>query len=113
LGKLNAPELSVVVERWYPLTGLWMLTVAFATTAPEGSVTVPVTFAAFPVCAQPAGAITDIANRNNKDPRDALTNLINESPFNDGGLCAAQRRPRMNCKTNMEFDACRHEHGTR
>jgi hypothetical protein len=113
LGKLKAPELSVVVERPYWLTGLWMVTVAPATTAPEGSVTVPATFAAFPVCAMLAGTATKIPNRKNKAPRNALTNLISGSPFMNGSLCAAQRRPRMNCKTNMEFDACRHEHGTR
>jgi hypothetical protein len=31
----------------------------------------------------------------------------------NGGLCAAQRRPRMNCKRKMEFDACRDKNGTR
>jgi hypothetical protein len=40
-GKLKFPLLSVVVLRSYSLTGLWMLTVAFGTTAPDESTTVP------------------------------------------------------------------------
>jgi hypothetical protein len=31
----------------------------------------------------------------------------------NGGLCAAQRQPRMNCNMKMEFDACRDNNGTR
>jgi hypothetical protein len=31
----------------------------------------------------------------------------------NGGLCAAQRQPRMNCNMKMEFDACRDKNGTR
>jgi hypothetical protein len=72
-----------------------MLTVAFAMTPPEGSVTVPAIFAAFPVCARPLGATAIVTNSKNKAPRNALRNLISESPFMNGGLCAAQRRPRM------------------
>jgi hypothetical protein len=90
-----------------------MVTVALATTAPEGSVTVPVTLAEFPVCAMLAGAATNTLNSKNKAPRNALTDLIGESPFMNGGLCAAQRRPRMNCNMKMECDACREKHGTR
>jgi hypothetical protein len=85
----------VVVERSYWLTGLWMVTVAPATTAPEGSVTVPAMFAALPVCAMLAGMGPNAPNRKNKAPRNALADLISESPFMNGGLCAAQRRPRM------------------
>ena len=40
---LNFPELSVVTVRSKALTGLRISTVAFATTAPVGSTTVPVT----------------------------------------------------------------------
>jgi hypothetical protein len=39
--KLNLPALSVEVERSYWLTGLWICTTAFGTTAPEESTTVP------------------------------------------------------------------------
>jgi len=38
---------------------------------------------------------------------------MNESPFMNGGLCAAQRQPRMNCNMKMECDARREENGTR
>jgi len=31
----------------------------------------------------------------------------------NGGLCAAQRRSRMDCNMKMEFDACRDKNGTR
>jgi hypothetical protein len=37
------PALSVDADRLNPLTGLWISTVAFATTAPEESRTVPLT----------------------------------------------------------------------
>jgi hypothetical protein len=72
-----------------------------------------VMFAAFPVCAMLAGTATNTPNRKNKAPRNALTDLICESPFMNGGVCAAQRGPRMNCNMKMEFDACRGENGTR
>jgi hypothetical protein len=45
---VNLPELSVVAVRSKPLTGLRISTVALGTTAPEGSVTVPVTDVEFP-----------------------------------------------------------------
>jgi hypothetical protein len=45
---LKLPLLSVVVERLKALTGLCISTVAFGTTAPEGSKTVPVTDVEFP-----------------------------------------------------------------
>jgi hypothetical protein len=112
-GKLKAPELSVVVERSYWLTGLCMVTVAPTTTAPEGSVTVPAMLAEFPFWALPAGAAASAPNNKNKAARNALTDLISESPFMNGGLCATQRRPRMNCEMNIDFDACRDEHGKR
>jgi hypothetical protein len=41
LGMLKLPALSVVAVRSKPLTGLRMLTVAFGTTAPDESTTVP------------------------------------------------------------------------
>src|SRR5271165_6324000 len=54
-GKLNLPALSVVADLLYWLTGFWMVTVAFGTTAPVESVTVPVMLPALPVdCAKPA-----------------------------------------------------------
>jgi hypothetical protein len=90
-----------------------MVTVALATTAPEGSVTVPVTLAEFPVCAMLGGAATNARNSNTNVVKDAFTKLMNESPFMNGGLCAAQRQPRMNCNMKMECDACREKHGTR
>jgi hypothetical protein len=74
---------------------LWMLTLAPATTPPEGSVTVPVTFAEFPVCAVAVDAAANATNRKNNAPSNALADLMNESPFMNGGLCAAQRRPRL------------------
>jgi hypothetical protein len=45
---LKLPLLSVVVERLNWLTGLWIVTVAFGTTAPEGSKTTPATDVEFP-----------------------------------------------------------------
>jgi hypothetical protein len=42
-GKLKFPWLSVLVVRVYSLTGLVITTVAPGTTAPDGSVTTPVT----------------------------------------------------------------------
>src|SRR5262249_6152703 len=47
-GMLNLPELSVAVFLSKPLTGLRRLTIASATTAPVGSVTVPTTEVEFP-----------------------------------------------------------------
>jgi hypothetical protein len=70
-------------------------------------------FAEFPFWAMPAGAAASAPNNKNKVARNALKDLISESPFMNGGLCAAQRRPRMNCKRKMEFDACRDKNGTR
>jgi hypothetical protein len=84
-----------------------MLTLAPATTPPEGSITVPVTLAEFPVCAMLAGTAANTPNRKNKVARNTLTDLINESPFMNGDVCAAQRGPRMNCRMKMEFDTCR------
>jgi hypothetical protein len=80
-GKLKLPELSVVVDRSNWLTGLCMVTVAPATTALEGSVTVPVTLAELPTWAKPAGAVTSIPKKTNKIPRNDFTNLINVSPI--------------------------------
>jgi hypothetical protein len=60
-----------------------------------------------------AGSLINAATKKSKTPRNALTNLMDESPLMNGGVCAAQRQPRMNCEMNMEFDACRNEHGTR
>ena len=41
VGEAESAGASVVVDRSNPLTGLWMVTVAFGTMAPDGSVTVP------------------------------------------------------------------------
>jgi hypothetical protein len=72
-----------------------MVTVAPATTPPEGSVTVPAMFAAFPVCEKPLGAAANVTKSKNKAARNALAKLMNESPFMNGSVCAAQRPPRM------------------
>jgi hypothetical protein len=61
----------------------------------------------------PAGAAASAPNKKNRAARNALTDLISESPFMNGGLCAAQRRSRMDCNMKMEFDACRDKNGTR
>jgi hypothetical protein len=90
-----------------------MVTVAPTTTAPEGSVTVPARLAEFPFWAMPAGAAASAPNKKNRAARNALTDLISESPFMNGGVCAAQRQPRMNCNMKMECDARREENGTR
>jgi hypothetical protein len=58
-----------------------MVTVAPATTALEGSVTVPVTLAELPTCAKPAGAVTNVPKKRNKIPRNDFANLINVSPI--------------------------------
>jgi hypothetical protein len=52
---------------------LWIVTVAFATTAPEGSVTVPEIEDAFPDCAHPAAPN---ASQPSSTIRSALANLI-------------------------------------
>jgi hypothetical protein len=85
------------------VTGLWMEMVALVTTPPDGSVTVPATFAEFPVCALLPVTAANATNSKNKDPRNALTNLIGESPLMNGGLCAAQRWPRMKWKNRYEI----------
>jgi hypothetical protein len=53
------------------------------------------TFAEFPVCAGAADAAANVTQSKNNAPTNALTMLMNESPYMNGGLCAAQRRPRM------------------
>src|ERR1700677_898050 len=75
LGKLKFPEASVVAERSKPLTGLCMVTAALATTAPDGSVTVPVTFEEFPLCAGLAGAPASTGKTKNRDTTNLLRNF--------------------------------------
>jgi hypothetical protein len=53
------------------------------------------TFAEFPVCAGAADAAANVTKSKNNVARNAFTLLMNESPFMNGGVCAAQRRPRM------------------
>jgi len=52
-GMANLPDASVVVVRSKALTGLRIVTVAFGTTAPDGSTTTPTTELELPDCAYP------------------------------------------------------------
>jgi hypothetical protein len=76
LVKLKAPASSVVADRSRPLTGLWIVTVAFGTTAPDGSVTRPSILEAFPpVWAGVTITKANVQKTKNKTPKNALAYL--------------------------------------